>query len=226
MKLVVIVLLTATMQLALLQDALAGSSILSNPGLDRLNRESGGTLEAVWNESTRTPAVLAGMLSGPSDHSPEWIAGTFVKRNKKLYGLRYPDRDMRIVDVVKQPGAFLEVGFRLYLYDTPVWGDGLTVQIDERGIIRRVEGRVHYDLRKATFHRSKHAAISEQEAIATAEAAWKDSGLGVRAASVQKYYLPTRPSVPLVYVVTLSLADQREDQVMINALINRVIAEF
>ncbi|THF76370.1 hypothetical protein [Cohnella fermenti] len=225
MKLIAVILLSAALQLTPLQSALAGPPATSNPGLDRLNRISGGSLEVVWNEAARTPAVLAGMLSAPSNHSPEWIAGTFVQRNKKLYGLRYPDRDMRIVDVVRHPGSLTAVRFQLYLYDTPVWGDGLVVQIDERGVVRRAEGCVHYDLRKATFHRPKQAAVSEQRAAATAIASLRSSGVQVKTTSVQRYYLPNRPGIPLIYVVTLRLDDQGEHEVMIHALNNRVIAE-
>ncbi|MDF2652600.1 MAG: hypothetical protein K0Q73_8405 [Paenibacillus sp.] len=225
MKLIVVALLASTLQVSDLQDTLAKGPVNSPPGLNRLSSESGNTLEVIWNESTQTPAVLMGMLSRPSDHSPGWIANTFVQRNKKLYGLRYPDQDMKISGVVKQPGNLTEVRFQLFLYNTPVWENGLSVYIDERGVVRRTEGNVHYDLRKTTFHRSKQAAVSEQEAIATAKATLQNPGIDVKATTVQKYYLPTLPGIPLVYVVTLLLDDERKEQVMISALLNRVIRE-
>jgi len=225
MRAFIVIILTATMHLALMQDALAGSSVKPKSGVDRLFRESGSTLEMEWNESTQTPAVLAGMLTKPSDHTPEWIAVSFVQRNKKLYGLRYPEQDMRIVDVVKNPDATAVVRFQLVLYDTPVWGDGLTVFVNEEGVIRRVEGRMHYDLRKATFHRDKQAVISEQKAVAAAKASLPNDGSSVRATAVSSYYLPTRPGCPLIYVVTLRYIDEREERVMIHASFNKVIAE-
>jgi Zn-dependent metalloprotease len=199
------------------------------PGLDRkakaaLDRLGGGTEEIVvrWHEKPATPALLDGTIAGPSAHSPEWIAYTFLDNAKELYGIAKPRRDMQVADVRRFPDGGSEVRFRHLLYGTPVRGDELVVRIGSDGSISRVEGRVYPRLEKATFHRRIHAALTPTEAAAVATTFAEAVGVPPLRPQVALYYEPTQRGTPLVYAVSFG-GDGVEAVVLVHALTGRVI---
>ncbi len=67
--------------------------------LHRLKKESGDTLTVHWDPKANTPSLLAGNLSKPSKHSPQWIAYEFLNQNKAVYGLSNARTDMKATEV-------------------------------------------------------------------------------------------------------------------------------
>ncbi|MEK0317250.1 hypothetical protein [Cohnella sp. 56] len=202
-----------------------------NAVLRRLSAESGGRLEVRWHAETGTPSLLLGKLSPPSAHSPAWIAGEFVTKTRRLYGIRNPHSHLKIVHVEKLPEeSAYRVHLQHYLYKTPVWGDELRIEIGGNGVVERVEGRIYPDLAKAISNRPRRATVSQAEAIRIAAAAAAGAagpGAGdapLDTAQALPYYLPSRTGIPLVYAVTLYPPDQPPVSVMVHALTGRTIA--
>lgn len=196
-----------------------------NAVLRRLSAESGGRLEVRWHAETDTPALLLGKLSPPSAHSPAWIAGQFVTKTRRLYGIRNPHSHLKIVHVEKLPESAFRVHLQHYLYKTPVWGDELRIEIGSDGVVERVEGRIYPDLAKATFNRPRQAAISPAEAIRIAAAGPGIGNAPLYNAEAHPYYLPSRTGIALVYTVTFYPSDQTPVNVMVHALTGRIIAQ-
>ena len=193
--------------------------------LQRLAQASGGTLEVLWNERTHTPSLLTGALTSPSGHAPEWIAREFLKQVRASYGIRDPDRAMRIASIERTNGK-VRVMFQHLLFDTPVWGDWLVVDVDKEGVVRRVEGVIHPNLERKLFNRPKHAALSAEEAAIKAVRSVPDvpDGIAVREPEVRSYYLPTKPGTPLIYVVQAAYGDpERVVTTIVHALTGRII---
>lgn len=190
--------------------------------LQKLEKASGGTLKMEWNEETNTPYSLNGTLSLPSRHSPEWIAYGFLKRTKSLYGLRNPIRDMKVMEVERGRDRIM-VHFQHLLFNTPVWGDWLAIEMDGNGVIRRVEGILSPHLDKRLLNRPMHAALTKKQAIAKARAIIQSEISNEPEA--ERYYLPTRPGIPLIYVVRFRLSDQ-ETMVFVHSLTGRVIEQY
>lgn len=199
-----------------------GRSIISR--LAAGSSEAGGTFEVRWDETTHTPALLAGILSKPSKHTPAWIALEFVNKTKRLYGVKSPHSSMRVAKISEVQNAGVQVRLVHLLYGTPVWGDELRIDIDRDGIVRRVEGRIYPNLAKATFNRPRHAAVNQAEAVRVAAAGTGIASTFVDATEVESFYLPTRAGIPLVYFVTFQSNRQKPIYVMVHALTGKIIA--
>jgi len=193
--------------------------------LRELERRSGGSLEVRWHAGTNTPAELKGALTRPSAHTPEWIAYEFLESVKPLYGLSRPRAQLQVTDVIRSSGGAAEVRLRRMLYGLPVWGDGLTVRIDARGVVREVRGRMRPHLERETFRLRKHAKVTEREALAAALDAAAKRGLVYDAVVVESCYLPTEPGTPLVYAVRFrrESAGAETAVVFVHALTGRLI---
>ncbi len=193
--------------------------------LTKLSESSGGTLEVKWDENTGTPAVLAGRLSRPSKHTPQWIAYEFLNQTKTLYGLKNPNKDMEVVEVDQSSGSMIRVRFQRLLFGVPVWGDGLTIKMDKQGVITLVEGRIYPYLEKKLFNRQMHPSLSANKAAKVAMASVQGAGTIADEPKVESYYLPTRPGTPLVYVVTLHFRapEYGVRRIFVHGLTGRVI---
>ncbi|WP_127579739.1 hypothetical protein [Paenibacillus koleovorans] len=197
--------------------------------MKQLSEQSGGALDVEWNDSTGTPRLLKGRLSAPSEHTPEWIAGEFVRDYRALYGLSDPDQELVVSAVDRSDPEHIRVLVRHELLHTPVWGDTLRMEINHQGVIQRVEGEIHPELAKQSLQQIMRQTFSEEQAIAVAEAYMIERQLS-RAASkpdVARYYLPTRAGTPLVYAVRFAPAQQEGTDggrlVLVHALTCRVI---
>ncbi|KIL35533.1 hypothetical protein SD71_12795 [Cohnella kolymensis] len=196
----------------------------NSAALQRLAKNSGGTLKVIWNEQTNTPSILTGTLSVPSMHSPQWIAYEFLKQAKSIYGLHNPERDMKIIDIERSQDK-INVRLQHLLFETPVWGNCLVIDMDIDGVIRRVEGTVHPNLEKQLFNRPMHAAITKNEAIATAKATTQ--GQLANEPTVYSYYLPSRTGTPLIYVVQLQYSNPEiATTTLIHSLTGRVLEQY
>ncbi len=193
--------------------------------LQRLTKESKGTLDIRWNEETATPARMTGSLTAPSRHTPEWIAFTFLNSTKALYGLNRPYHEVKLAKVERPLPDTVQLHFQHLLFNTPVWGDGLVVEIDSSGVVRQVKGTIHPNLAKQLFNRPMHAALTPQQAVDKVLAASRSRQPFVRQPEVASYYLPTEKGTPLVYVVTLHTdeADSGSKQVLVHSLSGRII---
>jgi len=192
--------------------------------LQRLEKASGGTLEVLWNKRTHTPMLLTGALTRPSAHAPEWVAREFLKQVKSTYGMRDPDRTMRIASIERTNGK-VRVTFQQLLFDTPVWGDWLIVDVDQAGVVRRVEGVIHPNLARKLFNRPKEAAVSAQEAAQLAIRSVRGSE-AAEEPDVRSYYLPTKPGTPLIYVVQAKYGEpERVVTTIVHALTGRIIEQ-
>lgn len=194
---------------------LLGSIVLAGIPAARLSFPT-----TAYAEGRQEPAISwTGTLSQPSKHTPVWIGYTFLEANKRHLGIRNPRQDLIVTDINETADQRTLVRFQRYIYRTPVWGDGLTFEIDREGVIRRVEGTVHADLELQLFHRPKHPAVSAGKAGTKAGEWLRSKGLSAKMGEVQAYYLPDRPGVPLVYAV--SVGD--EGYVLVHAMTGRVI---
>ncbi|MDG0809012.1 hypothetical protein [Cohnella rhizosphaerae] len=191
--------------------------------LKRLSAGGGTSLKIRMDDRTQTPALLAGALSKPSKHSPAWIALEFANKTKRIYGIQSPHSTMRVAEISGHSASIVRVRLVHLLYKTPVWGDELRIDIDRDGIIRRVEGRIHPNLAKATLNRPRHAAVSRAEAVRIAAAATGIGRADAGRAEVRPYYLPDRAGIPLVYAVTFQRSGQPPLHLTIHALTGRVI---
>lgn len=195
--------------------------------LHRLKKESGDTLTVHWDPKANTPSLLAGNLSKPSEHSPQWIAYEFLNQNKAVYGLSNARTDMKATEVNRLSDDTIQVRLQHLLYKTPVWNDGLVVQMNERGVVLRVEGRIYRDLKKRTLNRPMHPSFSETKAVELALAASNMDKAKLGGFSVEMYYHPSIPGTPLIYAVNLRSADPDEpkQQILIHALSKRIIEQ-
>lgn len=201
--------------------ALGNEMPRSNWAIQGLAKKSGGTLEVVWNDHINTPYLLTGTLSRPSKHSPEWITYEFLKQVKSIYGLRNPQRDIRVIEVERTENM-IHVRLQRLLFGTPVWGDWLVVNVDNHGVIRRVEGTIHPNLEKQLFNRPMHPAFSKKKAIKKARSVVK--GKLATEPTVATYYLTSLPGIPLIYVVQLQYqSPNRTTTTMIHSLSGRII---
>ncbi|MFC4812818.1 hypothetical protein [Paenibacillus sp. GCM10023250] len=206
-------------------DSIVAADVWPDSKLKRLEAESGHKLEIHWDVTTQTPSLITGALSKPSRHTPAWIALEFVNKHRGLYGIQSPHSVMQVVEISGQRASVNRVRVQHMLYKTPVWGDELRIDIDENGVIQRVEGRIHPNLAKATFNRPHHAAISQEKAIRVAAASLDQQHIRLDQADVQPYYLPSRAGIPLVFSVTFQSSSQTPMRVMVHALTGKVISQ-
>lgn len=191
--------------------------------LQQLKENSHGTLEIIWSTETNTPSMLAGRLSLPSKHSPEWIAYEFLNKWRTLYGLRDPNRDMKVSKVERHYEKTI-VKFQHLLFRTPVWEDWLVIEMNHEGVIERIEGTIHPNMEKQLFNRPMHPAISKKQAIEKAKSMVQ--GELATEPEVGSYYLATRQGTPLIYVVTLHYhMPERKITTLIHSLTGRIIEQ-
>ncbi|MBB6671534.1 hypothetical protein [Cohnella nanjingensis] len=190
--------------------------------LKRLERMSGAPVEMRWNADTGTPALVAGELSGPSDHSPAWIAYAYFERTKRLYGIRSPRQDL-VVTGFRMDEGISRIRLERLVYRTPVWGDSVLLEIGPTGVLRRAEGVIHPGLEKKLLYRPQHPAIDATQAAKQAAAS-----VGADRADVGEpklYYLPDRPGTPLVYAVPYGERPDGgpEGHILVHAVTGRAI---
>ncbi|PZE19554.1 PepSY domain-containing protein [Paenibacillus xerothermodurans] len=195
--------------------------------LDQFTRTNGGRVEVEWNHSLRTPTLLRGKLTAPSNHSPGWIAAGVLSRLKTVYGLNHPHDELKIIEVRNTLGGASHIRVQHVLFGTPVYGDELIVHIDKQGVVRQVRGAIHPELHKQLFNRPLFAVLSEKQALAAATAAL---GAPLEAAAqreVTMQYMPTRKGIPLVYVIQFhySRPTPQTRTVIVHALTGNVISE-
>ncbi|MFD0716490.1 hypothetical protein [Paenibacillus sp. GCM10027626] len=188
------------------------ASAHSSPELDRkakdelqaLARSSGATFRISWNEQTGTPSAISGRLTSVSRHTTEWIATQFIARNKHLFGLKSPEKNMKIKAVKALPGGTRTVHLERYLFDTPVYGDYIKLTIDVQGVVTAVESLIYPQLEKQLFNRPAHSVLSSEQAIRKAQAQLSPAQMAQlqQQPTARLYYLPFRAGLPLVYEVT------------------------
>lgn len=209
-----------------IEDVLAHTERLkpARRAMEQMNAESGGTLHIEWNAATKTPALLSGQLTKPSNHTPEWIAFEFLKKVKLVYGLKRVNENMKVTYVERERSDKTLVMMQRQLYGKPVCGDELIVEMDKSGVIRRVEGTIHADLEQKRLNRPMYPAISGDEAAAAASR-YVDGLHRAEDANVQACYLPNREGVPLIYVVSFSRTENGgpASLIRIHSLTGRVI---
>ncbi|MCQ6560024.1 hypothetical protein [Paenibacillus mendelii] len=207
------------------QDAYAADlSPKARASLQRLMKESRSPLEVYWNDTMNTPSILKGELSRPSKHTPEWIAYKYLNKTKALYGIQFPNRDMKIIGVDRSHSGRIRVSLQHLLYRTPVWGDSMMIEIDDDGVIRQVQSRIHPYMEKKLFYRPMHASVSFKKAAAIAEDVFQKREVAVEEMDIITYYLPTRPGTPLIYAVMVRNQDTGvETTLFIHAVTGRVI---
>ena len=195
--------------------------------LHRLKKESGDTFAVHWDSNTNTPSLLAGNLSKPSKHSPQWIAYEFLNKTKTLYGLKNSRTDMEVTEVTRRTDQTIQVRLRHLLYKTPVWKDELLIQMNEQGVVQRVEGKMHRDLNQKTFNRAMHPSFSQTRAVELALSASKMDKAKLGGFSVEMYYHPAILGAPLIYAVNLRSLDSNDPtrQILIHALSKRIIEQ-
>jgi Zn-dependent metalloprotease len=195
--------------------------------LHNLKKQSNGSLEMIWNETTQTPQLLTGRLSLPSNHSPSWIVYEFLNKTKALYGFKKPNIDMSIIEENRSEQNRIYVRLEHMLFRTPVCGEELIVEMDHEGIIHRVEGHITPNLKKERLNRPMYAAYTAQQAVNKAAAFVHSQGDTASGHEVRACYLPNRKSVPLVYEVTLRVNDSVEPfrTVLVHSLTGRVIPQ-
>jgi len=218
-----IIFLIATLFSSSIPYATATDNPRSSWAIQALAKKSNGTLRVEWNENTNTPSLITGALSRPSKHSPSWITYEFLKQVKSSYGIRNPNRDIKVIEV-ERGHDLIKVRTQHVLFGTPVWGDWLDVSMDHKGVIRRVEGTIHPKLEKQLFNRPMQPAFSKKKAIKKA----KDGFQGKLAAEpkVNMYYLTSLPGTPLIYVVELQYhSPNRTTSTMIHSLSGRIIKQ-
>ncbi|BFH62905.1 hypothetical protein [Paenibacillus azoreducens] len=193
--------------------------------LQQLKREAGATFAIHWHSKTNTPSLITGQLTKPSKYPPEWIAYKFLNQTKALYGLRNPKINMQITEIKEIPDNTVQVRLQHVLYKTPVWGDELVIQMDDQGVINRVEGKLTPHLEEKTFNRPMYAAISKKKAIAIALASSQAGSMQVEDPKVDMYYHPTIAGTPLIYVVSLknNEFEHKYQKILIHSLSGRVI---
>lgn len=197
--------------------------------LQRLREESGDSFQVAWDEETRTPSLLAGRLTQPSRHTPEWISYTVFEKIKVLYGMNHPARTMKPVNLVTDEQGRTKVQYQHFLFDVPVWGDTLVVEIDRNGVVRSVRGQFTPDLEGKLFGRPIKPSVSAKGAITAAQSYVQKNGLlvGAKEPQLQMYYLPKRPGIQLVYLATFPppRPGEQDVRVIVHALSGKVISD-
>lgn len=194
--------------------------------LQKITKSLGSSLQLQWDQNRNSPSFLAGSLTKPSRHSSEWIALQFFNKVKGLYGLTNSVNRLQVLDVSRSASRTI-VRLQHYLFNTPVWGDELQVEIDQTGVIRRVHGTIHPYLERKLFYRPMVPSLSKKMAVSIALASLEPHALLVSNPEIAPYYLPTQDGSPLIYVVTIQLNEPKKSrhQVLIHALSGRVIAK-
>lgn len=191
--------------------------------LKQLEKDSDANLEIIWSKETNTPSKLTGKLSPPSKHTPEWIVYEFLIKWRTLYGFQNPKRDLKVVKVNRYDDK-VSVHLQHLVFQTPIWEDWLIIDIGNDGVIQRIEGTIHPNLRKKLFNRPMYPAISKKQAIEKA----KEITPGELATEpkVENYYLATRSGTPLIYVVRLHYNNpDRTITTWIHSLTGRIIEQ-
>ncbi|MEF3304690.1 hypothetical protein [Paenibacillus sp. GYB003] len=193
--------------------------------VQRLEAESGEAPVVRWNAESGTPELLEGRLSKPSRHSPEWISYEFLERAKAAYGLKRVNESMKVASVERSGSGAVTVAMERRLYGKPVCGDGLRIELDESGVVRRVEGTMHADLERKRLHRPMIPAVSGKEAAEEAARYVRGDASAAATARVRDCYLPEREGVPLVYIVSFGAGEGNAAgrTVIVHALTGRVI---
>lgn len=192
--------------------------------IERLQRESGGTLSIEWNEATATPRSLAGQLTKPSNHSPQWISIEFLKRVKTLYGFKRLEEEISVTRVERDQPDRTKVVLQRQLYGKPVCGNILTMELDKSGVIVHVHGTIHAELEQKRLNRPMYPAITGDEA-ATVASRYLNGMYPVETARVHACYLPSREGVPLIYIVTFESGQKGSypSSIKVHSLTGRVI---
>ncbi|BFT69463.1 hypothetical protein [Paenibacillus sp. P36] len=188
--------------------------------LEKIRTESEYSLTVKWNPETQTPERLSGYLTKPSQHTPSWIAYEYLDKIKILYGLKRVKEDLSIVSV-EPSNTSTKVYMQRMLFNRPVCGDQLLVELDRSGIVKRVEGTLHIDLEQKRLGRPMYAAITIEEAKQAALAfdqSLKESDV----ISSDSCYMPTREGIPLVHKITFE-KEKRPVSFKIHSMTGRII---
>lgn len=190
--------------------------------LQNIRLDSENTLQVEWNTGTQTPEKLSGKLTRPSAHSPGWITYSYLDKIKTLYGLKNVQRDLKITKIDKS-AASIHVVLQRQLFQKPVCGNQLFVELDHSGVVQRIESTLHTGLEEKRLGRPMYPAVSVEDAkraALTYDAAVKES----KTLSVASCYLPTREGVPLVHVISYEKYGHPVS-IMIHSLTGKVIKE-
>ncbi|WP_274364348.1 hypothetical protein [Paenibacillus thermotolerans] len=198
----------------------------ADAALKRLHQTSGGTLSVRWNEASGTPYRMRGRLSGPSRHTPPWIAYSFMNEVRALYGIANPDRDLEITEIRQTSTGSVLVEMQRYLFGIPVLGNALTIEIDGEGVVRNVEGTIHPGLEKKKFYKPIKPAIKEKDAVRIALSCLPAGKPIVGDPSVQLYYLPERNGTPLVYMVSATVETEEGPGILCRILVHSVMGHI
>jgi Zn-dependent metalloprotease len=134
---------------------------------------------------------------------------------------------MQITEIKEMPDNTVQVRLQHVLYKTPVWGDELVIQMNDQGVINRVEGKLSPHLEEKTFNRPMYAAISKKKAIAIALASSQAGRMQDEDPQVDMYYHPSIAGTPLIYEVSLKNDEfkHRYQKILIHSLSGRVIEQ-
>jgi Zn-dependent metalloprotease len=170
--------------------------------------------------------LLSGNLTQPSRHSPQWICYEFLMKKKRLYGIHDPHQDLKIISIEQNTGQ-IRISLQQLLFDTPVWGAMLSVEMDKEGVIHRVYGTFYPGLEKKLFNLPMHSAISAEKAVAIAKSSLPADQPVIGRPEASLYYLAARPGCPLVYVVTFTVDTLQSESraVFVHSLTKRVIGD-
>ncbi|KIL36163.1 hypothetical protein SD71_09410 [Cohnella kolymensis] len=173
--------------------------------------------------------LLTGNLTKPSGHSPQWICYEFLTKIKRHYGIQDPQQDLKVVSIRNTSPDRIRILMQQLLFETPVWGASLSLDMDTNGVIHRVEGTFYPGLEKKLFHLPMHPAISAQKAVSIAKSSLgADNTYAAGRDHTALYYLPARPGCPLVYAVSFSVRAPRTETltVFVHSLTKRAIAHI
>ncbi len=135
--------------------------------LKRLEKSDPG-FSVRWDENTGTPLRVRGRLSAPVQAEPAEIALEFLLKNKNLFLLKDPEKELLYNSIGTDRQGNRHVRFQQFYGDFPVFGRELVVHIDPEGTVTGINGRVVPKLKLP-----KKAKISAEEAL---EIALKDDG--------------------------------------------------
>lgn len=171
--------------------------------------------------------LLTGNLTKPSRHSPQWICYQFLTKVKRHYGIKDPQQDLKVISIQKTSSHQIRILLQQLLFETPVWGALVWVEMDTEGVIHRVEGKFYPGLEKKLFNLPMHPAMSAQRAISIAKSSLEPNAPTVARPQAALYYLPARQGCPLVYVVTFTVETPRpaSRSVIVHGLTRRVIGQ-
>ncbi|MGE5703889.1 MAG: hypothetical protein ACM32O_15290 [Clostridia bacterium] len=194
--------------------------------LTHLQKVSNGTLQIEWDEETKTPAKLSGMFSPPSRHSPEWIAYRFLQDTKRLYGLSNVKRSLRIKQTSRTADGGVNLELERHLFGTPVWGEGLTMVINQDGVLTQITGRITPHLERKLFGYPMRPTISSQQAIELAAMKHPDwNQVKTKTVTASLFYLPLANTPQLAYLVTYESLDGNHHHLFIHAITKRIMTE-